>query len=825
MPLTSGTRLGPYEVLAPLGAGGMGEVYRARDTRLGREVAVKVLPAHLNDNPEVRARFEREARTISSLDHPHICVLHDVGRANDTDYLVMELVHGESLFDRLKRGPLPLADALRIGAEVAEALDRAHRAGVVHRDLKPANIMLAKSGAKLMDFGLARAAAPGITVEAGPASPTMAHPLTAAGTIIGTFQYMAPEQLEGREADARSDLWALGCVLYEMVAGRPAFGGASPASILSAIMKDEPRPLAELAPVAPSSLERIVRACLAKDPEQRWQSAHDLVLALRWPQGSQAPADSAEPKAVTYRQLTFRRGCIIGARFASDGRTVVYDAAWEGGPHRIHITRTDSPETTVPALPPAVLHGVSARSELALSLDRHFLGSWWLGTGMLAQAPLFGGSPREVAPGVYEAQWIANTDQLAVIRRTGHVNVCEFPMGNPVYSSGGWLVGLALSADGHRAAFLDMAGIRPGSVLVVADRDGSVRTVCPMEFWNGGLAWTPDGKEILFVHSKSAEGAQLGVVDLEGHRRYLARFMGGYLVLQDIAPSGELLMSRATHTYSIACSKPGQERDVPLGQFDFALGKSLSEDGKTLLYDEQGVAHGGELYTYVGATDGTPPVRLGAGYARALSPDGRWAVNIHQGEVRLLPRGAGTVRKVDLGPVQAMHLIDWHPDGQRLVVLGNESGRAMRLWIVPAAGGTPRALTPEGIGYPSGVILDPVSNDGTRVLGMSNAGELKVHDVESGEEVGSLQLDDGEEPIRWCEGDRAVFTWRRGEVPARVHRFDLATGERTFWREYPPNDTTGVVCSRSLLLTADGETCVHTYSHMISELFVARGLL
>src|SRR5262245_60796192 len=257
MPLAAGTRLGPYEISAPLGAGGMGEVYRARDTRLGREVAVKVLPASLSSSPEVRARFEREARTISSLNHPHICTLHDLGREGEIDFLVMELVEGESLAERIARGALPAADVLRIGAEIADALDRAHRAGVVHRDLKPSNVMISKSGAKLMDFGLARERhRAGVLSATGSGSgemsqsPTIASPLTAEGTFVGTSQYMAPEQLEGREADARSDLWALGCVLYEMATGRRAYEGQTPASLISSIMKDEPRPMAELVPEA-----------------------------------------------------------------------------------------------------------------------------------------------------------------------------------------------------------------------------------------------------------------------------------------------------------------------------------------------------------------------------------------------------------------------------------------------------------------------------------------------------------------------------------------------------------------------------------------------
>ena len=290
MPLAIGTRLGPYEVVAPIGAGGMGEVYRARDMRLGRDVAVKVLPSHLSESAEARARFEREARVVSGLNHPHICVLHDLGRENGIDYLVMELVEGETLAQRIARGPLPTAEVQRLGAEIADALDRAHRAGVVHRDLKPSNVMLSKSGAKLMDFGLAResqragvlksaASGPGAMTQ----SPTVATPLTGAGAFVGTSQYMAPEQLEGREADARSDLWAMGCVLYEMATGRRAYEGPTPASLISSIMKDEPRPMLQLSPHTPPDLERVIRACLAKDPEQRWQNARDLALALRWP--------------------------------------------------------------------------------------------------------------------------------------------------------------------------------------------------------------------------------------------------------------------------------------------------------------------------------------------------------------------------------------------------------------------------------------------------------------------------------------------------------------------------------------------------------------
>jgi alpha-beta hydrolase superfamily lysophospholipase len=338
MPLHAGSRLGPFEVVAPLGAGGMGEVYRARDARLGRDVAIKVLPQHLTASDGARARFEREARLVSGLNHPNIGALYDIGREGSTDYLVMELVEGESLADRILRGPVPTADVLRIGAQIAEALDAAHRAGVVHRDLKPANVMLSRSGAKLMDFGLARGGTPMRLGSSGSAltqAQTVAQALTTEGSLVGTFQYMAPEQLEGRDADARCDLWALGCLLYEMATGRRAFDAPSQASLISAIMKDEPRPMLQVAAMTPAHLDLAVRACLAKDPDQRWQSAHDLAIALRWPWNDGAAAARATSgvpierqfglTAAHVRQLASRNPRLVGYPLCYMDNRVVSD--------------------------------------------------------------------------------------------------------------------------------------------------------------------------------------------------------------------------------------------------------------------------------------------------------------------------------------------------------------------------------------------------------------------------------------------------------------------------------------------------------------------
>src|SRR5712664_1139805 len=308
MPLAQGTHLGPYEILAPLGAGGMGEVYRARDTRLDRTVAIKILPAQFSSDPILRQRFEREAKAISSLNHPHICVLHDVGSQDGIDYLVMECVEGETLAKRLEKGPLPLDQVLKVGTQIADALDKAHRSGVVHRDLKPGNIMLTSSGAKLLDFGLAKAAPPLVAGATLTAAATRTTPVTEQGTIVGTFQYMSPEQVEGKEVDARSDIFSFGSVLYEMVTGRRAFPGKSQLSVASAVMEKDPEPIGTLQPLTPPALDRAIRCCLAKDPEDRWQTARDLLLELKWiaEAGSQAGLRAeGTPRSRSYNRLSW----------------------------------------------------------------------------------------------------------------------------------------------------------------------------------------------------------------------------------------------------------------------------------------------------------------------------------------------------------------------------------------------------------------------------------------------------------------------------------------------------------------------------------------
>jgi eukaryotic-like serine/threonine-protein kinase len=645
MPLANGVKLGPYEIIAPLGAGGMGEVYRARDTRLDRTVAIKILPPELSDDATRRQRFEREAKVISSLNHPHICTLHDVGRQDGVEFIVMEYLEGESLAQRLEKGPLPVAQVLQYGTQIASALDKAHRNGVTHRDLKPGNIMLTKSGAKLLDFGLAKAD-PALAVGATLTDMTpRASPMTQQGTIVGTVPYMSPEQVEGKDVDARSDIFSLGAVLYEMVTGRRAFQGKSEFSVASAILSKDPELISTLQPLMPPALERTIQVCLAKEPDERWQSAGDLWKELRWISeggGSQtgsrtgvpivpaawravrpriawvlvavlavvavaalllASRSGRGPEPMAFRQLNFRREAVFQAAFTGEKDTVVYSAATLGNTPQIFAVRPDYPEPQPLGPRGMQLLAVSSKGELAVLLDARYV--WYrLFTGTLARMTLGGGAPREIQEGVRQADWSPDGSQLAIIREVGGRDRLEYPIGHVLREVSGYMTDVRFSPKGDRIAYFEhpRKWDDRGSVNVV-DVDGR-NTVLSDGYWSArGLAWAPDGKEILFSASLSGGSYTVYGVTLAGKRRIAYQAPGG-LTIQDVARDGRWLATRGDFRYAAMVHTPGAIEDRDLSWLNTSHARALSQDGQTLLFAE--TALGTNYAVCLRKTDGSP---------------------------------------------------------------------------------------------------------------------------------------------------------------------------------------------------------------------------
>ena len=857
MTLRTGDRLGPYEIVALLGAGGMGEVYKARDTRLGRDVAIKVLPAHLSANPELRARFEREARAISQLNHPHICSLYDIGRQDDIDYLVMEYLEGETLAARIKKDALPLADLLRFGIEIARALDCAHSSGIVHRDLKPGNVMLTKGGAKLMDFGLARAT--GLTPEPGglSASPTASRPLTAEGTIVGTFQYMTPGQLEGKEADARVDIWALGCVLYEMATGKRAFEGTSQASLIAAILKETPRPMADEQPLTPPTLERIVKRCLEKDPDNRFQSARDLAFALEDITGAGAALstmmpDRAKarkrlagavivaigfaaalfsaglflvgrlarrtPESLTFTRLTFQRGYIDSARFTPDGKGVLYSASWGGDPAEVFETRTDLSTTRSLGLTGVALRSVSRTGQLAV---RRWAQAWAYGYGPLAVVHGAGSAPRDLFEDVSCADWTPDGSTLALARRAGGEDRLEMPPGHVLVRTQGFFDDLRVSRDGRQIAFTEhlIKFDDRGSVAVV--NTAGQRSTLTSEFSSVyGLAWSPDGREIWFSAQGEAMGGRraLFAVTPDGRLRSIARFPSN-VTLYDIFPDGRVLLASENMQSGIRGRSSADKKERELGWLDFPSAQALSADGRVLLFDDMGETSSPTYAVYVRNMDGSPPARLGEGSGRALSPDGRWALAIHHGpppRLILIPTGSGETLSLPRGQVEAYQTADFLPDGRRIAFVGAESGHPRRTWIQELAGGLPSAVTPEGM---VGVKTSP---DGRWLAAVSQDFTLTLFPLQGGEPKPLAKLDQLEAVSQWSADGRTLFVAREGSQ-LDVFGINAQSGERQLWKTFEVSDPAGVRLL-GFVITRDGRSCAYTYFRILDELYLVEGL-
>ena len=684
--LAPGSTLGPYEILAPLGAGGMGEVYRARDTRLGRDVALKVLAPQLAAVPEVRTRFEREARTISQLNHPHICALHDIGCHEGTDYLVMELLEGETLAHRLERGPLPVSESLALGTQIADALDRAHRAGVIHRDLKPGNVMLTKAGAKLMDFGLARAAGLAPARGAEPESPTLSRPLTAEGTIVGTFQYMAPEMLEGREADARSDLWALGCVLYEMATGRRAFEGRSQASLISAIMSAQPPAPTTLVPLTPPGLERLIQACLAKDPDERIQTAHDVRLQLQWiaSGGSQAGV----PIPVAARRRRRERVAWGLAAAASAVAIAALGALFLRPSEPPRVVRFDvyPPRGTVSFSWPRI----SPDGRMLAFLARDSTGTqrlWIRPLDAVEAHPLVG------VEGVARPFWSPDSKYLAFIadgklRKISvaggpAIHVCDAPGGfDGTWGKSGWILFDGSAADSIRG--VPASGGIPKAITYIDHAHGETSHAWPF--------FLPDGRHFLFVAAKPGHLDEIHFGTLGSQQ---SRVIGQTENRAEYAPPGFLVYVKEG-TLVAQSFDAGSGRTtgdpVPVGEnVEGGVGDFTLSSAGVMAY--RSVASGQQARLVWVARDGrvlgeaAPP---GPYEDVVLSPDETRVALTVEAEgpaardvwVRDLARGVNSRLTFDPGDEVAPA---WSPDGSRLAY-AKYRGSDMKIYVKAASG-------------------------------------------------------------------------------------------------------------------------------------------
>jgi Tol biopolymer transport system component len=859
MTLATGTKLGPYEILAPIGAGGMGEVYRAKDPRLGREVAIKVLPPSFAQDPDRLKRFEQEARAAGVLNHPNITAVHDFGTHEGSPYIVTELLEGETLRSRLGAGAIPIRKAMDYAVQIAKGLAAAHEKGIVHRDLKPENLFLTKDGrVKILDFGLAKLKPE--TVEKGQTDLQTVSGGTQPGVVLGTMGYMAPEQVRGKPADRRSDLFSFGTILYEMLSGHRAFRGDTAADTITAILTKEPPDLSQTNKDLPPGLDRIVRHCLEKNPEERFESARDVAFDLEALSGLSGPAPAsmsttyAEAKrprlwpalagavlatAVivgaaayvlgkkagdrpppSYRQLTFRRGAIVSARFAPDGHTVVYSAAWDGKPVEIFVSRLESPEARPFGLAGAEILAISKSGEMAVSLNRSSAGGFRR-TGTLAQLSVAGGAAaRDILEEVDWADWAPDGSSLAVVRPfQGRIRL-EYPIGKVLHETSGWISDPRVSPAGDSVAFVDHPSLTDdaGAVMLV-DRSGRKKTLTTTFSSAQGVAWGADGKEIWFSAAEVSLRA-LYSVSLSGTVRLRSRIAGN-LTLRDISRDGRMLASRDTNREEILALPPGESKERDLTWLDYSLVTFLSSDGRMVLFTEGGEGGGAGYSVYVRKTDGSPAVRLGEGFGQALSPDGKWAVVILHAatdpQLALYPTGAGEPKILSKEGLTVLNAC-WMPDGKRLLLTASEPGRGLRLYLRDLDGGKPRPVTPEGYrGF------RVVSADGSRASVLGPDRKHYLYPLAGGEPTAIPGVEVNDRIAEFAQDGRSVYVYRQGEVPSRLYRVDLSTGRRELSRSLLPADAGGV-SEIGPVPTASGEAYAYSYARTLSDLYVVEGL-
>jgi Tol biopolymer transport system component len=838
-----------------LGAGGMGEVYRARDTRLGREVAIKVLPSQFSSDLDRLRRFEQEARAAGSLNHPNILTIFDFGSHNGAPYVISELLEGETLRERLAGARLPQRKAIDYAKQIAQGLTAAHERGIVHRDLKPENVFInSDDRVKILDFGLAKLTNPGVSRETQPVVPTVPfNPETEAGAIVGTVGYMSPEQVRGERVDHRSDIFSFGAVLYEMVSGSRAFQGDTAIDILNAILKDDPPPIESHRGVTPP-LARLVEHCLEKNLLTRFQSARDLAFALGALAGNATsalavpdprvlrPAAPLWLRAVAallvvmavaafflgrrvgfatgerairppdFKRVTFRSGAIHSAKFGPDRQTIVYSAKWEGETLEVFSTRSESPESRPMGLLDADVLAISSSGELAILLRPS--SPAFLATGTLARMPISGGAPREILENVTLADWAPDGSQLAIIRQAGDRHRLEFPIGHVLYETSERIASMRVAPKGDLIALgeansvsvVDLAGQRS----ILSERKGVSR-----------VAWSPTGNEVWFSAAERGFNDGMYAVTLSKRERLLTRGPDAFLV-DDVTRDGHALVQRVYRRKGLYGLLAGHTKETDLSWLEWTHIADISADGRTILFMEAGEGGGVDNAVYLRKADGSAPVRLGAGLAQALSPDGKWALAIGRSARRdrliLLPTGAGEAKQLTVEGISCQ-TASWFPDGKQIVVVGEEPGHARRSYIQNIDGGAPRAVTPDGM---AGSLVSP---DGTSIIVATTQGRFAVFSLAGGEPRPIPGLLTGDEPIRWAADSRSIYL--RRNVPnspiVRVYRLDLTAGKRELWKEFVP-DASMFFSVLPIVITPDGKYYAYSYGRFVSDLYLVDGL-
>jgi dipeptidyl aminopeptidase/acylaminoacyl peptidase len=780
----------------------------------------------------------------------------DVGADAGVNYVVSELLEGETLRERLKSGPLPVRKAVDYAAQIAHGLAAAHGKGIVHRDLKPENLFITRDGrVKILDFGIAK-------LTAAPDRQTLAPTIdrgTTPGTILGTVGYMSPEQVRGLAVDYRTDIFSFGAILYEMLGGRRAFAGATEADTISAILNSDPPELSDPQRTMPPILDRLVRRCLEKNPDERFQSSRDLAFDLdaisSTSHAGVVAADVAAPRPRTgtsvartltavalgillgageiwtligrqrapsvparYRQLTFRRGTVQSARFSPDGETVVYSAAWEGRPYELYTTHTGAIGEQALGIKGGLL-AVSKTGELAVLRDVLDVRNW-IELGTLARAPLGGGAPREILRDVSGADWSPDGRELAVTRYIAANDRyrLEYPVGTVLLETDQWIESPRVSRDGTGVALLEhpATGDNRGRVITVT-RDRVRAAISPEYDSIVGIAWASTGDEVWFTASDGGIQLHLFAVRPGTVPRPLVP-MPANVELEDVLPNGRILVQTGTHKGRTLVKTPADKDERDFGWLDYGLIRDMSADGATVLFDEEGEGGGPNYSVFVRHTDGSPAIRLGDGYATRLSPDSQWvATQLPSAldSIILVPVGPGEPRKLTIGLPQLFGFPGWFPDGKRLALIGSEPGRPRRSFEYSIETGKLRPITPEGT---TGALVSP---DGRTLVAVRPDGSRIVLSLDGGADRPIPGLQPQDAILRWSGDGKSLFVSNAVAPRQRtIEELNLADGMRRKVVTISPSDTAGMRSLAPPLVSADGRTYAYRYLQVLSDLFV-----